>query len=62
MAAECHLPPRAKKKQTPSEMICTQVRIRKSNNCSMGELAVAKLNFRTRYISLIHQVYMYECR
>ena len=28
----------------------------------MEELAVAKLNFRTRYISLIHQVYLYKCR
>ena len=28
----------------------------------MEELAVAKLNFRTGYISLIHQVYIYEFR
>ena len=26
------------------------------------KLAVAKLNFRTRHISLIHQVFTYKCR
>ena len=39
----CHLSPRAKKKQSQSQMICTGQN-KKSDNCSIRESAVAKLN------------------
>ena len=42
-------------------MICTG-KNKKCNNCSIEELAAANLNFRTRYFSLIQQVYINNCR